>query len=155
MKYDKLEAVIVFSLVFDSLFYTNGGGYNQSPDYILEKFNQCFTVAPDKFKAYKDNDITRKYAKTWGVEDNFGNILNIISWISTPNYKKSRAEDTYDNFQKYVCDFKELILNEKYMVLHFVAKQSVDKVLSAWQESNKYKKFKRLITIQEITDHEV
>ncbi len=155
MKYSKLEAVLVFGLLFNKNFI-DAGGHNQSPDYILEKFNKCFRIDDDKFKPVISNTEMEEYIQTWKVPGNDGHILNIIAWLtnpSNPNTKRhSWYEKFYHNFELCVCDFKDLHINpDGFMILHFVTTKAINRVLREWEEKSHYIAFNRTITISEIT----
>jgi hypothetical protein len=151
---DNFDKVLAFSLAFSP--YISSSAFSHSPDYILEKFNQCFTVPPDKFKPIVNNSVAAiDYIKTWGLGDmNPYNIINIINWLERP-YRETSNDSSYiclitriyNEFNSQICEFTDVTFSDNFMTLHTNSKEAILDILEGWAGLSSYKIFKRTHTI--------
>jgi hypothetical protein len=157
MELDNFDKILAFSLAFSP--YVSDSAFNHSPDYILEKFNQCFTVSPNKFKPLTNNSTeVIDYINTWGLGDeNEGNIINIIRWLAH-SHNQTLSDVSYiclikrihDEFITQICDFVDVTFSSIFMVLHPNTKSHIFDILEGWSELSSYKALKREHTINSI-----
>lgn len=155
MKYDTVDGLVVFSLMFDDSFI-HGTTYDQSPDYILEKFHQCFVIEPNSLRLITNHSIELvEYKLKWGVEDDNSIIYNIMSFLiensKRDNFHKiGKVANILSNFRTYICDYKSITTTDKFWVLHHNAQEIVDKLLMTIQDNTNYINPKRMMVLDSL-----
>lgn len=158
MKYDKYEAIIIFTLMFNDGFVSSkNDNILHSPDYVIEKFNQCFSINIDNIKPFPEtkNEYLDKYCKQWRIVGKPDNILNIVAWLLSYELKSYNIDFVINQFNHFICDTKYITVNDPFMIMHPVLKKAIDRVLSEWSDKSVYINSKRRFTISEIESDEV
>lgn len=120
MKINQIHNIFIYIgiLIMDNDIMT------KSPDYIEEK-SLCFFGSLGKNEYIKTPEkIWKKYCKTWRVDSNNYELMNIINFLYDVTDR-----NVFSNFEKYIGDFEKIYENDLSHKAHFKLVTHINKII--------------------------